>query len=116
MDDLPKFLGPWEEHYAKRQAKFNMQLAAAVAFFLTTSFVVSGTVPEQRRAAACALGSYSPAARCGEVCFRYALEVWHPECDFDRHLPRPKKEWPLSRSATLSPGAVLAVSQQQRWT
>lgn len=41
MDDLPKFLGPWEEHYAKRQAKFNMQLAAAVAFFLTTSFVVS---------------------------------------------------------------------------
>ncbi|EEC16641.1 uncharacterized protein LOC8039305 [Ixodes scapularis] len=40
MDDLPKFLGPWEEHYAKRQAKFNMQLAAAVAFFLTTSFVV----------------------------------------------------------------------------
>lgn len=40
MDDLPKFLGPWEENYTKRQAKFNMQLAAAAAFFVGTSLVV----------------------------------------------------------------------------
>ncbi|CAN8006070.1 unnamed protein product [Ixodes hexagonus] len=40
MDDLPKFIGPWEENFAKRQARFNMQLAAGVAFFLTSSLVV----------------------------------------------------------------------------
>lgn len=40
MDELPKFVGPWEENYAKRQTKYNVQLAAAVAFFTATCLVV----------------------------------------------------------------------------
>ncbi|KAH9373490.1 hypothetical protein HPB48_009535 [Haemaphysalis longicornis] len=36
MADLPTFVGPWEEHFNKRQAKFNMHLAFGLGFFLAT--------------------------------------------------------------------------------
>ncbi|XP_050040016.1 uncharacterized protein COX7B [Dermacentor andersoni] len=36
MADMPTFIGPWEEHFSKRQAKFNIHLAVGVGFFLVS--------------------------------------------------------------------------------
>uniref|UniRef100_A0A023FQQ1 Putative conserved protein with signal anchor n=1 Tax=Amblyomma cajennense TaxID=34607 RepID=A0A023FQQ1_AMBCJ len=36
MADLPTFIGPWEEHFNKRQAKFNIRLAVGVSFFVVS--------------------------------------------------------------------------------
>uniref|UniRef100_G3MPL4 Deltamethrin resistance protein prag01 domain-containing protein n=2 Tax=Amblyomma TaxID=6942 RepID=G3MPL4_AMBMU len=36
IDDMPKFIGPWEEHFNKRQAKFNIHLAVGFSFFVVS--------------------------------------------------------------------------------
>ncbi|XP_077518169.1 uncharacterized protein LOC144128551 [Amblyomma americanum] len=36
MADLPTFIGPWEEHFNKTQAKFNIRLALGVSFFVVS--------------------------------------------------------------------------------
>ncbi|XP_037568960.1 uncharacterized protein LOC119449773 [Dermacentor silvarum] len=41
MADLPTFIGPWEENFNKRQAKFNIHLAFGVGFFLVSLVTAS---------------------------------------------------------------------------
>uniref|UniRef100_A0A6G5ADA0 Putative conserved protein with signal anchor n=1 Tax=Rhipicephalus microplus TaxID=6941 RepID=A0A6G5ADA0_RHIMP len=36
MADMPTFIGPWEENFNKRQAKFNIHLAVGVSFFVVS--------------------------------------------------------------------------------
>ncbi|XP_064482037.1 uncharacterized protein LOC135394904 [Ornithodoros turicata] len=40
MDDLPKFLGPYEEIHSKTQTKYNIWLAASAAFLVGTMATV----------------------------------------------------------------------------
>lgn len=37
MDDLPGFVGPWEERFRQTQQKFNRQLLVGIAFFSSTA-------------------------------------------------------------------------------
>uniref|UniRef100_A0A6M2E422 Putative conserved protein with signal anchor n=1 Tax=Amblyomma tuberculatum TaxID=48802 RepID=A0A6M2E422_9ACAR len=36
MADMPTFIGPWEEHFNKRQTKFNIHLAVGFSFFVVS--------------------------------------------------------------------------------
>uniref|UniRef100_A0A023FYB1 Putative conserved protein with signal anchor n=1 Tax=Amblyomma parvum TaxID=251391 RepID=A0A023FYB1_AMBPA len=43
LDDMPTFIGPWEEHFNKRQTQFNIRLAVGISFFVV-SFVAAASL------------------------------------------------------------------------
>uniref|UniRef100_A0A131YET0 Conserved protein with signal anchor n=1 Tax=Rhipicephalus appendiculatus TaxID=34631 RepID=A0A131YET0_RHIAP len=43
MADMPTFIGPWEEHFNKRQAQNNIRLAVGVTF-LVVSFIAAASL------------------------------------------------------------------------
>nr|ABI52742.1 hypothetical protein [Argas monolakensis] len=42
LDDMPKFLGPWEDCHSKAQSRNNILLAAAAVFFVGSCVAMYG--------------------------------------------------------------------------